>query len=165
MKQPKQPLPVIGWREWVALPDLGVQRVKVKVDTGARSSAIHAYDIERFRRGGRDMVRFRIHPLQRNDTKIVVAEAPVLDERHVRSSSGAADRRIVIETSVRLLGETWPIELTLATRDQMGFRMLLGRQAVRRRFWVDAGGSYYDGRPKKKKKKKKKKPTSKKNAG
>jgi hypothetical protein len=155
VKQPKQPLPVIGWREWVALPDLGVGRIKVKVDTGARSSAIHAWGVERLRRGGRDLVRFVIHPLQRDVKTAVVAESALLDERLVRSSSGTVERRLVIETSLLLLGEQWPIELTLATRDQMGFRMLLGRQAIRRRLWVDSGGSYYNGRPLKKKVKKK----------
>lgn len=147
MKQPRHPLPVIGWREWVGLPDLGVERIKVKVDTGARSSAIHAFGVERFRRAGRDLVRFRVHPLQRDERTTVLAECALLDERSVRSSSGAVERRLVIETALSLLGETWPIELTLAARDQMGFRMLLGRQAIRRRLWVDAGGSFYNGRP------------------
>ncbi len=151
MKQPRHPLPVIGWREWVGLPDLGVERIKVKVDTGARSSAIHAFGVERFRRGGRDLVRFLIHPLQRDERTTVVAECALLDERSVRSSSGSVERRLVIETALCLMGETWPIELTLAARDQMGFRMLLGRQAIRRRLWVNAGGSYYNGRPPKKK--------------
>lgn len=159
VKQPKHPLPVIGWREWVALPDLGVPHIKVKVDTGARTSAIHAWGVERFRRGGREWVRFGIHPLQRDERTVVEVESPLLDERNVRSSSGAAERRLVIQTSLHLLGETWPIELTLTTRDQMGFRMLLGRQAVRRRLWVDAGGSYYNGRPTQKKSKRKKKRT------
>lgn len=155
LKQPRQPLPVIGWREWVALPGLGVERIKVKVDTGARSSAIHAWGVERFRRGGRDHVRFVVHPLQRDTRTAVVAESTVVDERIVKSSSGAAERRLVIVTPLELLGESWPIELTLTERDQMGFRMLLGRQAIRRRFWVDSGGSYYNGRPLKKKVKKK----------
>ncbi len=155
MKQPKQFLPVIGWREWVSLPDLGVERIKAKVDTGARSSAIHAHGAERFLAGGREWVRFGIHPLQRDEEHVVIAEAEILDERYVRSSSGTRDRRLVIATSVRLLGELWPIELTLSSRDEMGFRMLLGREAIRRRLWVDPGGSYYNGRLSKKKRRKK----------
>lgn len=155
MKQPKHPLPVIGWREWVALPDLGVDRIKVKVDTGARSSAIHAWGVERFRRAGRELVRFKIHPLQRDERTVVVAESHLLDERTVKSSSGAAERRLVIETTLLLMGEAWPIELTLTARDQMGFRMLLGRQAIRRRLWVNAGGSYYNDPPRRKRAKKK----------
>ena len=140
----------IGWREWVALPDLGVTRIKAKIDTGARSSALHAFDLERFRRRGHDMVRFAIHTLQRSSKRIIVAEADMLDERNVRSSNGVHALRPVILTRVELLGESWPIELTLATRDEMGFRMLLGRQAVRGRFLIDPGRSYLAGRPPKK---------------
>ena len=137
----------IGWREWVALPDLGVTRIKAKIDTGARSSALHAFDLERFRRRGNDMVRFTIHTLQRSSKRVIVAEAEMLDERVVRSSNGVNALRPVILTRVELLGESWPIELTLASRDEMGFRMLLGRQAVRGRFLIDPGRSYLAGRP------------------
>lgn len=143
-------LPVIGWREWVALPDLGIKKIKVKVDSGARSSSLHAFDIEEFERDGEDWVRFNVHPIQRNDAKSIAVEAPLLDKRSVRSSSGKASRRPVISTNVRLLGRTWPIELTLANRDAMGFRMLLGREAFRQRFLVDAGNSYFGGKPKRK---------------
>jgi hypothetical protein len=137
----------IGWREWVALPDLGVTRIKAKIDTGARSSALHAFDLEHFRRRGHDMVRFAIHTLQRSSKRVIVAEAEMLDERIVRSSNGVNALRPVILTRVELLGESWPIELTLASRDEMGFRMLLGRQAVRGRFLIDPGRSYLAGRP------------------
>ncbi|MCA9102685.1 MAG: RimK/LysX family protein [Pirellulales bacterium] len=140
-------LPVIGWREWVALPELGIDSIKVKVDTGARSSSLHAYDLREIRRGGATLVRFKVHPTQRNTRTIVVAEADVLEYRSVRSSSGKASRRPVIVTHVTLLGRTWPVELTLANRDEMGFRMLLGREAIRRRFLVDAGRSYLGGAP------------------
>ena len=137
----------IGWREWVALPDLGVTRIKAKIDTGARSSALHAFDLEHFRRRGHDMVRFAVHTLQRSNKRVIVAEAEMLDERIVRSSNGVNALRPVILTRVELLGESWPIELTLASRDEMGFRMLLGRQAVRGRFLIDPGRSYLAGRP------------------
>lgn len=137
----------IGWREWVALPDLGVARIKAKIDTGARSSALHAFAVERFRRRGRDMVRFAIHPLQRSAKREVVAEAEMVDERLVTSSNGVHTLRPVILARLELLGESWPIELTLASRDAMGFRMLLGRQAVRHRFLIDAGRSYLAGKP------------------
>lgn len=143
-------LPVIGWREWVKLPDLGVSKIKVKVDTGARSSALHAYDIQEFTRDGEPWVRFKIHPLQRNSRKVVAAEAKVLDYRSVKSTNGKAAMRPVIVTSVSLLGVTWTVELTLANRDEMGFRMLLGRQALRGRLIIDPGGSYYGGKPKRK---------------
>jgi hypothetical protein len=141
----KQP-PLIGWREWVALPDLGIEWVKVKVDTGARSSSLHAFDIEPFRRRGKRFVRFRVHPLQRDTEKTVQAEAELLEYRHVRSSGGHQTWRPVVLTSIELLGRRWEIELTLAGRDAMGFRMLLGRQAIRGRFGVDPGRSYLAGR-------------------
>lgn len=145
-------LPVIGWREWVGLPDLGIKAIKVKVDTGARSSSLHAFDMHTFERKGVMWVRFQVHPVQRNSKKTVEVEAEVLEFRSVRSSSGKATRRPVIVTPITLLGITWPIELTLASRDAMGFRMLLGREAFRGRFLVDAGKSYYGGKPKRKKK-------------
>jgi hypothetical protein len=132
----------MGWREWVALPALGVPRIKAKVDTGARSSALHAWDLERYRQRGRSMVRFVIHPLQRDLRRKVAAEAEILDERRVVSSSGHAAWRPVILTTVGLLEQAWEIEITLAARDEMGFRMLLGRQAIRGRFLVDPGRSY-----------------------
>lgn len=150
----KHNLPVIGWREWVALPALGITTIKVKVDSGARSSSLHAFDVKTFDREGMQWVRFKVHPLQRSREKIVVVEALVLEYRSVKSSSGIAKMRPVIITQVELLGERWPVELTLASRDNMGFRMLLGREAFRGKFLVDGGRSYYGGRPKRKKKKK-----------
>lgn len=153
MIEKKQNLPVIGWREWVALPELGITTIKVKVDSGARSSSLHAYDVKTFERDGRQWVRFKVHPLQRSSEKTVVVEAVVLEFRSVRSSSGVAKMRPVIITEVELLGERWPVELTLASRDNMGFRMLLGREAFRGKFLVDGGKSYYGGKPKRKKKK------------
>lgn len=135
-------MPVIGWREQVALPDLGIQQIKAKIDTGARSSALHAFDVEIFNRDGKRMVRFKIHPYQRDTHRSVTAEAELLDQRQVRNSGGQAQVRPVIQTTIELNDYTFPIELTLTNRDVMGFRMLLGRQAVRRRFLVDAGKSF-----------------------
>jgi hypothetical protein len=155
-KQGKSNLPVIGWREWVGLPEFGIKAIKVKVDTGARSSSLHAHDLHVFERGGAEWARFQIHPVQRSRIRAIETEARILEFRSVRSSTGKARVRPVILTEVALLGITWPVELTLASRDEMGFRMLLGREAVRRRFLVDAGKSYYGGRHKPKKKRKKK---------
>ncbi len=149
--------PAIGWREWVCLPDLGITAIKAKVDTGARSSSLHAYDVEPFDRDGDEYVRFNVHPAQRNSRDFVEAEAKVLEYRSVRSSSGKASMRPVILTHIELLGEKWLVEMTLANRDEMGFRMLLGREAFRGRFLVDAGKSYYGGKPTFKKKTKAKK--------
>ncbi len=147
-------LPILGWREWVALPDLGVSTVKAKVDTGARSSSLHVVGLEEFEKEGSIWVRFRIHPRQRSSEVSVSAEAPVLERRSVRSSSGKASVRPVIITHISLLNVTWPIELTLSRRDEMGFRMLLGREAFRGQFLVDASNSYYGGKPVRKKVKK-----------
>jgi hypothetical protein len=139
-------LPVIGWREWAGLPDLAVARVKAKVDTGARSSALHAFDLHVTRRRGREIVRFRIHPLQRDARVAVEAEAEVAEYRTVKNSAGMRTRRPVIRTLLELGGACWPIELTLVGRDEMGFRMLLGREAVRGRFVVDPSRSFLRGR-------------------
>lgn len=136
------PTTVIGWREWLSLPDLGVTQVKAKVDTGARSSALHAFDIEYLNQDDVLMVRFKVHPLQRDMSLTVEATAPVLDKRDVRNSGGHAQERPVIQTVLVLGDRQWPIELTLTNRDAMGFRMLLGREAVRHRFLVDPGRSY-----------------------
>jgi hypothetical protein len=133
---------LIGWREWVSLPGLGVARVKAKVDTGARSSALHAFDLEVIDRNGRQVVRFAIHPFQRSAQGERVVEHELHEWRWIRSSTGHRTLRPVILTDVDLAGDRWPIELTLVGRDTMGFRMLLGRSAVRRRFLIDAGRSY-----------------------
>lgn len=141
-----RPLPVIGWREWVGLPDLVIDRIKVKVDTGARSSSLHAFSLQRFLRGGSSWVRFQVHPVQRSLKGCTEVEAEVLEYRSIRSSNGKSSRRPVILTKVELMGTLWPIELTLASRDEMGFRMLLGREAIRNRFLVDTGRSYLAGK-------------------
>ncbi|MGE3166580.1 MAG: ATP-dependent zinc protease [Planctomycetota bacterium] len=133
---------VVGWREWLSLPELGVDRIKAKIDTGARSSAIHAFDVVEYHRAGRHWLRFNLHPLQRSSDVIVPARARVLDRREVRSSTGHLHLRWLIRTEVVLAGQRFPIELTLSRRDEMGFRMLLGRQALRGRFVVDPGRSF-----------------------
>ncbi|AMW30386.1 MULTISPECIES: ATP-dependent zinc protease family protein [Oscillatoriales] len=138
----KQQRDVIGWREWLALPDLGVSAIKAKIDTGARSSAIHAFDVHHFGDEDERMVEFKMHPKQRNSTETVTATAKVLDQREVRNSGGHSEERIVIVTTAQLRGHEWQIELTLTNRDVMGFRMLLGRAAVRERFLVHPGKSY-----------------------
>ena len=140
-------LPTIGWREWVALPALGIATIKTKVNTGARSSAIHAFGVSVVRRGGRDIVQFQLHPLQHNAKIVVPAEAELIEYRHVRNSGGQQMLRPVILTELALGDQVWTIELTLAGRDAMGFRMLLGREALRRRFLVNPGRSYLVGRP------------------
>jgi len=149
------PRPVVGWREWIALPRLGIKAVKVKVDTGARTSALHAFNVRPFKKDGRDWVRFEIHPLQRNDAVSKVCEAEAVDYRWVTNSGGGREKRFVIVTQLRLGSRSWPIEMTLTDRDQMGFRMLLGRTALERRLTVDPARSYCFGKPRAKKKTKK----------
>lgn len=139
--------PLIGWREWIGLPDLGVPRVKAKIDTGARTSALHAFSLHRFERDGEPWVSFTVHPFQRDAHTSIRVESPLAGERLVRNTSGHEEKRPYIVTAVELKGRRWPIELTLARRDEMGFRMLLGRSAVRRRFLLDPGRSFLAGRP------------------
>lgn len=135
-------LPTIGWREWVALPNLGIDYVKAKIDTGARSSALHAFDVERFESQNKTRVRFKVHPEQDRTDVVITAEADLFDEREIRDSGGHTELRPIIQVAVALNGQSWPIELTLTDRSSMGFRMLLGREAVRGRFLVDAGQSF-----------------------
>ncbi|NNC12694.1 hypothetical protein HII28_12495 [Planctomonas sp. JC2975] len=136
---------VVGWREWVTLPRIDVPWVKAKIDTGARSSALHAFDIEELDGGAR--VRFRVRPWQDSNRDAVVVECPVHDRRMVRSSSGHTQRRYVVVLELELFGRTVKAETTLTNRDQMGFRMLVGRQALRQGgFVVDPGRSFVGGR-------------------
>jgi hypothetical protein len=152
--EPETPLLIAGWREWVTLPELGIHWIKAKLDTGARSSSLHAFDIEKFQRDNQAFVRFKVHPAQRAQHITISCEAELHDIRNVRSSSGATSSRYVILTPVRWMGDTWMVELTLADRTEMGFRMLVGREALRGRILVDPGRSYFGDRPRKKKRRK-----------
>jgi hypothetical protein len=152
LKAPKpSKLPAVGWREYVALPKLGIDRIKAKVDTGARTSALHAINILYITRQGATHVRFEVHPKQRSTKRLVHCEAPLLEERYVTDSGGKRTLRPVILTQVAIAGKTVDVELTLVSRDEMGFRMLIGRQALRNSFVVDSGRSYLGGGKKKKK--------------
>lgn len=137
----------LGWREWVALPDWDVAHLKAKLDTGARTSSLHAFGLEWFDRSGTPWVRFEIHPWQRSTADSVIAEAAVVATRDVRSSSGDVEHRPVVHTTLLLAGRAVTAEVTLTRRDEMGFRMLIGREALRHRFLVDSAVSYLGGRP------------------
>jgi len=145
MSENKPPLR-LGWREWAALPDLGLPAIKVKVDTGAKTSALHAFYTEKYTLDGIDMVKFLIHPIQKNDDFHVECHAPITEFREVSDSGGHKEMRYVIETSIVIGSLRWPIELTLTNRDTMRFRMLLGRRAIEAQAIVDPGVSYLHGK-------------------
>ena len=139
---------LVGWREWVSLPDLAVPSIKAKLDTGARTSAIHAFDDEEFTRDGDLWVRYTLQPWQGSLEDPVHTESRVIDRREVRSSSGHSEERLVVPLQVTLAQRTITVQMTLSRRDEMGFRMLLGREALRQGFAVDPARSYLAGRPK-----------------
>ncbi|AGW42597.1 hypothetical protein O159_26990 [Leifsonia xyli subsp. cynodontis DSM 46306] len=145
-ESPASPVPgvtVAGWREWAGLSGLGIPWIKVKLDTGARSSALHAFDLEEL---PGDRVRFTVHPWQDSEADAVGVECAVHDRRFVRSSSGHTEERVVVLLELKLAGRTVVAETTLSNRDQMGFRMLVGREALRQGFVVDPGRSFLAGR-------------------
>ena len=137
---------VAGWREWVSLPGAGVPWIKAKLDTGARSSSVHAYDVTLTGEDASERVRFRLQPWQESREDAVVVECPIHDRRRVRSSSGHVEERIVVIMRIALLGREIETEMTLSNRDEMGFRMLIGRQALRQGFLVDPAKSFLGGR-------------------
>jgi hypothetical protein len=141
---------MVGWRERAALPDLGIRLIKCKVDTGARTSSLHAFDVATFERNGSTWVRFGVHPRRRDDETEIWCESEILGERSVTNSGGASELRIVLRTRVRIGEQIWPIELNLTDRSTMGYRMLLGRTALDHRFLVDPSSSWLQGRPRKK---------------
>lgn len=138
----KKKYPIVGWREWVCLPDLGLARIKAKIDTGARTSALHAFSLQPFVENGKNRIRFDIHPLQHNTELVVTCVADIVDKRLVTDSGGHEEERYVIETPITIAGQTWPIEITLTERENMLFRMLLGRRALRKHFIVNPARSF-----------------------
>lgn len=140
---------VVGWREWVALPQIGIKRIKAKLDTGARSSALHAFNLRPVERDGGLWVEFDVHPLQRNDEVFRTCVAEVVDYRWITNSGGGREKRFVIVTTLQMGADAWPIEVTLTDRDQMGFRMLIGRTAMEHRLVIDPTKSYRLGKPRK----------------
>ena len=148
-QKPEDRLLVVGWREWVRLPDLGLDRIKAKVDTGARTSCLHAFSIRPYEEDNRQRVEFQIHPKQRDTDTVQTCFADVLDQRIVTDSGGHKEERYVIVTTLRIGLHEWPIEMTLSPRDDMMFRMLIGRTALRNRAVVDSARSYVIGKRKK----------------
>ena len=136
----------IGWREWVSLPALGLPALKAKIDTGARTSALHTFELDLIKSDGVQKVRFGIHPLRREGDLAIYCEAAIIDQRMVTDSGGHREMRYVIETPVKLGDVEWPIEITLTSRESMRFRMLIGRTALRNNFIVNPGRSFLYGR-------------------
>lgn len=141
-KRKARVLSTIGWREWVNLPQLGLQRVKAKIDTGARTSALHAFSLRPFKDGNQDRITFDIHPIQHNVEVVITCTADIIDKRWISDSGGHREERYVIYTPVVIGDKSWPIEITLTERDTMLFRMLLGRSAIRKRFVVNPAKSF-----------------------
>ncbi|MBP2029523.1 hypothetical protein J2755_000443 [Methanohalophilus levihalophilus] len=137
---------MLGWREWVSLPDLGLPAIKAKVDTGAKTSSIHAFDVEHYSENGVEMVRFLIHPIQDNQDFYIECVSPISDYRQVSDSGGHKEMRYVIETCVTIASHSFPIELTLTDRDTMRYRMLLGRSALKNWAHVDPSVSFLCGK-------------------
>lgn len=143
-------LNIIGWREWVSLPELNIEQIKCKVDTGAKTSALHAYYIEPFTKSGIDYVRFGLHPIQKNTNLEVICTSKVSDRRTVTDSGGHREDRYVITTPIRMGKYVWEVEITLTDRETMLFRMLLGRDAIKNQFIVNPAHSYLIGKKRKK---------------
>jgi hypothetical protein len=133
---------MIGWREWVCLPNLGIHKIKAKIDTGARTSALHAFSLNVFKEAGKDKIQFDIHPLQHNINDMVTCIAEVVDKRLVTDSGGHEEERYVILTTLTLASQSSLIEITLTERENMLFRMLLGRSALHKRYVVNPARSF-----------------------
>lgn len=134
--------PVIGWREWISFPEFGIDRIKAKVDTGARTSALHAFALKVLSENGKLRIQFDIHPIQHNNSVTKTCIADVIDKRLVSDSGGHVEERYVINTPITIAGVTWNIDITLTERENMLFRMLLGRSAIRKRFVINPGKSF-----------------------
>lgn len=133
---------IIGREEWCSLPALGLSAIKIRVDSGAKTSALHAFNVTTFIENGKEFVRFNVHPLQNNRKIVKRCIAPILDRRIIKSSNGEVEKRIIILSTIRLGHETLEIEISLTNRDSMGYRMLLGREAMRNKVLVDPDVSF-----------------------
>ncbi len=128
---------IVGNAEWCALPELNLPAIRARIDSGAKTSSIHAYNITQFERDNSSWVSFEVHPIKKDNATVVFCEAELVDRREVKSSNGTTEKRFVIKTPFSINDQTWDIELTLTNRDSMGFRMLLGREAMQERILID----------------------------
>ena len=146
-KNEKRPSPaIIGWREWLSLPKLNLPGIKAKVDTGARSSALHTQAYELFEREGKPWVKLQVRPLTKRDDLELLCEAPILEFREVKDSGGHTEVRPFIRTRAKIGDRAWDIDISLTSRENMRFRMLLGREALAGTFLVDPSASYRIGK-------------------
>jgi hypothetical protein len=141
-KKIKKPKLIAGWREWAHLPELNVETIKVKIDTGAKTSTIHAFELSTVTHMGRDCVKFDVHPIQDNDVFTHTCICPIVDHRWITSSTGHSQKRFIIHTTLKMGEFSTLIELSLANRDEMGFRMLVGRNALGKNILVDPSHSF-----------------------
>lgn len=138
----RKPKLIAGWREWGQLPDLGLEKIKVKLDTGAKTSALHAFDLSTFTHMGAEWLRFDVHPFQDNDNITHTCTCPIVDYRWITSSTGHSQKRFIIQTTLKLGEYSSLIDISLANRDEMGFRMLIGRNALKGQILVDSSHSF-----------------------
>jgi hypothetical protein len=137
---------IVGWREWISVPGLNIKGIKAKIDTGARTSALHAINLKPFEKDGQLKIKFGVYPLQRRNDIVVNCQADVIDHRRVTSSDGQSEMRYIVHASIKLEDLFWPVELSLTNRKSMRFRMLLGRSAISGSVMVDPARSYIMGR-------------------
>lgn len=145
-RKKKAPPTLIGWREWAAFPELGQFRIKAKIDTGAKTAALHAFRVKTTFRGGVEYAEFYVHPAQKRRLPEIFCSSPVVDRRGIRSSNGVVEQRLIIRTLLRLGEREWPIDVSLADRDAMGFRLLLGRDVFKKKFLIDPKASFLLGK-------------------
>jgi len=140
------PLITVGWREWILLPELGLPLIKAKIDTGAKTSCLHAFFVEPFEKEGKEWVRFGIHPHQHDTKTEIYSEAEAIDKRIISDSGGHKEERYIIKTDIELANQHWLIEISLTNRDSMLFRMLIGRTAMKNKIIVDPAKSFLLGK-------------------
>ena len=136
-KRVRKPLALLGWREWISLPDLGIDKISAKIDTGANTSSLYATHIKVIEKQGKEFALFRVTYGKPGHRKFSTTQAPLVGFRKVKSSSGETEERPVINTSICIMGQCWKSEITLTSRQSMQFPMLLGRACLKKRFVVD----------------------------
>ncbi|MCI5072719.1 RimK/LysX family protein [bacterium] len=138
----KKNLNIIGWREWIALPELEIEKIKAKVDSGARTSSLHAHKLKLIKKSDGDYAQFFVHPHQDSSKDKVFCEAKIIEYRNIKSSNGLTEKRPIVQTIIKIMDQSWLINLSLTNRDEMGFRMLLGRTSISKRFLIDVSKSF-----------------------